>query len=255
MITGREIWNRNKSRLIKLGIVFAAFLLFVIFMDKVVMPFYVHLGQEIEMPDIVEKSIGEAQSELEKQDFTVIITDSIYDSNYPIGTVVEQMPFPFSTVKKGRNVYLKVSIGEKPIIMPNLFYISPRDAELTLKSYGLKLGSKYLSFSDISPKGVVIAQSYPQGQKIKKGSKINITVSLGPRPKQKTIPDLIGESLEAAKSQLRILGVAIDKIEYKENDNVLPETVLKQNLTPGIPVKEETKIELLVSKIKQIENE
>ena len=229
------------------------FFVVVLVMDKFVMPTYVRLGQEVELPDVVEMSAENAKKTLESHGFHGVITDSIFDAHYEVGMVVEQMPPAFSTVKKGRHVYLTVSIGEKPIIMPNLFYISPRDAELTLQSYNLKMGAKHYEYDDSSPEGVVIAQSYPQGQKVKRDTRINITISLGPFPERRTVPQLVGKSLEEAKSQLKMLGMNKIKITLEERANILPKTVLKQSIEPGTPVDEEKEIELIFSKIEKSE--
>ena len=229
------------------------FILFVITMDKFVMPAYVRLGQEVELPDVVDMSAENAEKTLENKGFHGVITDSVYDTHYDVGMIVEQMPPAFSTVKEGRHVYLTVSIGEKPIIMPNLFYISPRDAELTLQSYNLELGAKHYEYENSSPEGVVIAQSYPQGQKVKRGTKINITISLGPFPERRTIPQLVGKSLDEARSQLKILGMDKIKIIYEEKANILPKTILKQSIKPGTPVDEEKELELTVSEIEKSE--
>ena len=231
------------------------FVIFVLAMDIFVMPAYVRLGHEIELPDVVEMSAENAKKTLENHGFHGVITDSVFDANYDMGMVVEQMPPAFSTVKKGRHVYLTVSIGEKPIIMPNLFYISPRDAELTLQSYNLKMGTKHYEYDNSSPEGVVIAQSFPQGQKVKHDTRINITISLGPFPERRTIPQLVGKSLGEAKSQLKILGMEKIKITFEVQANILPKTVLKQSIKPGTPVDEEKEIELTVSKIVTPEEE
>ena len=228
-------------------------IIFVLVMDNFVMPAYVRLGKEVELPDVVEMSAENAKKTLENKGFHGVITDSVYDTHYDVGMVIEQMPPAFSTVKKGRHVYLTVSIGEKPIIMPNLFYISPRDAELTLQSYNLELGAKHYEYDDSSPEGVVIAQSYPQGQKVKRGTRISITISLGPFPERRTVPQLVGKSLEEAQSQLKILGMDKIKITYEEKANILPKTVLKQSIKPGTPVDEEKEIELTVSEIEKSE--
>jgi len=228
-------------------------IIFVLVMDNFVMPAYVRLGKEVELPDVVEMSAENAKKTLENKGFHGVITDSVYDTHYDVGMVIEQMPPAFSTVKKGRHVYLTVSIGEKPIIMPNLFYISPRDAELTLQSYNLELGAKHYEYDDSSPEGVVIAQSYPQGQKVKRGTRISITISLGPFPERRTVPQLVGKSLEEAQSQLKILGMDKIKITYEEKANILPKTVLKQSIKPGTSVDEEKEIELTVSEIEKSE--
>ena len=156
-------------------------ILFTLLMDKLIMPMVVDLGNERELPDIIEMSLDQAKNILEKEDFNVIVKDSLYDANYPLGTVIEQNPYPYATVKEGRRVYLTISIGEKPIIMPKLIGLSPRDATLTIKSYNLKMGSKSYTPSDIYLEGTVIGQSYPQGKPIKPPNRINIKISLGKR--------------------------------------------------------------------------
>lgn len=241
----------KKSKLFITAVVFLSIILFILIMDNIVMPWYVDLGDEIEMPDIVEKNLNSARDSLEKNGFNVIISDSVYDANYPMGTVVEQMPVPYSTVKRGRNVYLTVSNGEKPIIMPNLFGMSPRDAELKLKSLGLKLANTLQVYNDLYPEGAVIAQNQPKGEPIDKNARITITVSLGEMPANKKIPNLIGKSLSAAKQQLSQLDVSVNEITYEANSSFLPNTVLKQSLKEGSPVGENGEIDLVVSKLEE----
>ncbi len=254
MSNEKSFWKKILSgRLMKVLVILVIFFGIVVLMDRVVMPYYVHLGDEMQMPEVVEMNVNEAKDFLEKQGFDVIIADSVYDAYLAKGTVVEQNPLSYSTVKKGRNVYLTVSIGEKPIIMPNLFNKSPRQAELLLQQHGLELESKFYDYSDISPEGVVIAQSYPQGQKIKKDAKVSITISLGAMPQRQVIPDLVGQSLGAAKKQLQVLGINTINIDYEEKENMLPETVLSQSLPAGQQIGHQDSISLKVSKIKQFD--
>jgi beta-lactam-binding protein with PASTA domain len=225
-------------------------LIFAVLMDKVVMPWYVNLGDERELPDVIEMPMEQAFNELTKYGFNVIIQDSLYDANHPLGIVIEQNPYPFATVKEGRRVYLTISIGEKPIIMPKLIGLSPRDAELSIKSYNLEMGYKSYVPSDIYLEGTVIGQSYPQGQKIKPRTKINITISLGKLKEEVAIPSLIGKSLHEAKQKLKILKIRIGEITYEERENILPETVLEQSLPEGHKPEEKDVIDLIVSKEK-----
>ncbi len=219
------------------------------------MPTYVRLGDSMPLPDVVELPLEDAKNVLENKGFDVIIADSVYDSHYAKGLVVEQMPFAYSEVKKGRNVYLTVSIGEKPIVMPNLFSKSPREAELILKNNGLELGSKYYEYSDLALEGVVINQSFPPGQTVKQGKEIDITISLGQMSQKQEFPNLVGQSLGVAKKKLEALGISNVEIEYREKENMLPETVLKQNIPAGAPLEIEKPVRLTVSKVGQIEGE
>ena len=225
-------------------------ILLTVLMDKIVMPLVVDHGNERELPDVIEMTLDQARNVLEKEGFNVIIKDSLYDANHDLGTVIEQSPYPFATVKDGRRVYLTISIGDKPIIMPKLIGLSPRDAELTIRSYNLQMGSKSYMPSDIYLEGTVIGQSYPQGQQIKPKTKINITISLGKLKDEKTVPTLIGKSLYEAKEILKMNGIKINEISYEERDKILPETILKQSLEPGDQVEPGTTIDLVVSKEK-----
>jgi len=224
--------------------------LFTVIMDKLVMPLMVDLGNERELPDVIEMTLDQATNVLEKEGFNVIINDSLYDATHPLGTVIEQNPYPYATVKEGRRIYLTISIGDKPIIMPKLIGSSPRDAELTIKSYNLKMGSKSYMPSDIYLEGTVIGQSYPQGQQIKPNTRINITISLGKLKEEKTVPSIVGKSLYEAKQSLRMNKLKIGEITYEERDKILPETVLKQSLEPGTKVEPGDLIDLVVSKEK-----
>jgi len=231
-------------------IILIILILFILVMDKFIMPIVVDLGNERELPDVIEMSLEQAKSILEKEGFNVIVKDSLFDANNPLGTVIEQNPYPFAIVKEGRRVYLTISIGDKPIIMPKLIGLSPRDAELTIKSYNLKMGSKSYMPSDIYLEGTVIGQSYPQGQQIKPKTRINITISLGKLKEEITIPSLIGKSLYEAKENLKINGIKIGEITYEERDKILPETVLQQSLEAGKKVESGNLIDLVVSKEK-----
>jgi len=244
-----EMDKIKESKIFKVVMVFVGLITFVFVMDMIVMPWFVDLGNELKMPDTIEKNVNEAKNLLKKQGFNPVVSDSVFDANFEAGMVVEQLPLAYSTVKAGRNVYLTVSNGEKPITMPNLSGVSPREAELKLLSLNLKLKTILYSYSDFYPEGVVISQSFPQGQEIRKNTRIIITVSNGEMPQNKTIPSLIGKSYSAAKQQLRQLGVSVAQPEYEENSSYLPDTVLKQSLKVGSAITEETVLVLTVSKL------
>jgi serine/threonine-protein kinase len=240
----------RRSWLFKLIIIFLIVLVIIVVLDNFIMPFYVNLGDEIEMPDVIEMSVDEAKTILTENGFQVFIKDSLYDADHPVGIVIEQNPYPYAMVKEGRRIYLTISIGEKPIIMPKLFGVSPREAELILDTYGLKLYSKSYRPSDMYYEGTVMEQSYPPGQPIKSGTNISITISLGQLKQDMRIPDLAGKSLHEARERLKVLKIKIGEINFEERENILPETVLDQSLKPGTIFNTQDVIDLTVSKEK-----
>ena len=242
-------WYRD-SWLYKVSLLVLILLVLAVLLDSLFLPLYVKLGDETELPDVIEMHLDEARDLLNKQGFEVFVRDSMYDAKHAEGYVIEQNPYPYATVKEGRRVYLTISIGEKPIIMPNLFGVSPREAILILDSYGLKLRSRNFVYSDIYHEGTVIGQSYPQGQEIKAGAGIDITISLGKLREDTIVPDLIGKSLYEARQRLKLLGLNIGEIKYEERSNILPETVVNQSIAGGQPFSQDETIDLVVSKEK-----
>jgi beta-lactam-binding protein with PASTA domain len=248
----KSIYQRfRQSKFFKPVLYCLGFIFLVLVFDQLIMPLYVKLGREVEMPDVLELSVQDAQAKLTENGFRVMISDSLYDSKHPGGTIIEQKPYPYAMVKKGRRVYLTVSIGERPVIMPNLFGVSPREAELILESRDLKLNGKGYVFSDIYHEGTVMGQSFPQGQPIKAGSRIDITISLGRMNQERLVPNVQGKSLYEAREILRALGLKIGQIEYEVRQDILPETVIGQSLPEGTVFATEASINLTISKEKR----
>jgi eukaryotic-like serine/threonine-protein kinase len=243
-----NLYKRFRDSIIFKPVVYGLLVLAgIVLVDQLIMPLYVKLGREIEMPDVLELSLPEAQTRLAEYGFRIVVSDSLYDSKHPQGTVIEQNPYPFAMVKKDRRVYLTVSIGEKPIVMPNLFGVSPREAELILQAHNLKLNGKSYVFSDIYHEGTVMGQSYPQGQAIRSGAAIDITISLGKLNQEKMVPNLNGKSLSETREILKAMGLKIGRIEYEKRQEILPETVLKQSRPEGSIFNQGDSIDLTVS--------
>ena len=94
------------------------------------------------------------------------------------------------------------------------------------------------------PAGTIIAQSYPEGRKIKKTQTITITVSEG--PELVTIPDITNFDINTAKQALRAKGIEAELI-YQTDATIASGFVITTNppATKQIPVGE--KIDVYVS--------
>ncbi len=240
---------------LKIGISTAALIVLVLFMDMLVMPWYTRHGDEYELPDITEKSVQEAEQILEENGFIPIVQDSAYDSFLPPGTVLRQNPSPFSIVKKGRRVYLTISSGEKPVVMPNLITETLANANFKLQQEGLAVGDTVWRFADsveyngqkyVANRGVVIGQSVPAGDIVTRTQKIVLTVSQGP---DSVLPNLVNEGVNRAVKKLKDIGIdpAEIEIEYEYNPDFVPNTVLAQSVPPGTDIRDVMHIVLTVS--------
>ena len=216
------------------------------FIDRIVMPYYVQLGKEEELPNVLEMHIDSARDLLVARGFQVILKDSLFDAKHPVGTVIEQNPYPNATVKKGRRVYLSVSIGDEPVIIPDLFGKSYRNAKLILKSYDLDCYPIYHTSSKY-PADVVFAQFPAKGEKTRHGTRVTVTVSIGKMKAGTTMPNFIEKSLYEVKEKARELGIHIGDIRYEKRENILPETVLSQSIPPGSRLEPNITLNLVVS--------
>jgi len=211
------------------------------------MPLYTKHGKEYELPDVTEQPVDEAIDLLENEGFNPIVVDSVFDTNYPPGAVIRQNPLPYTIVKKGRRIYMVVSIGKRPLYMPALIGLTPKDAGFRLKEHSLNLNNTIYEFSEFYPEGVVINQSVPAGEQVERNRNINITVSLGPPPSSQEIPNLVGRSMNHAIKELESIGLKKPKINYQYRPNLVPKTVLAQSVPPGTAVKNVKSMTLNVS--------
>jgi serine/threonine-protein kinase len=199
--------------------------------NGIVMPVYTRHNVEVEVPEVVEMNVTEADSVLRIHGFHLVVEREQYDWNYPEGTVINQNPAAFSITKPGRRVYVTTSIGEKLIMMPNLVGKSSRDAIFAGQAAGLALGDESFGYeySNYYPENVVMAQSIPPGTKLKKDTPVHVTVSLGTLPNEFRIPDVVGQTLERARKVILTSGLELGEIKYQVKPDLLPNTVISQD--------------------------
>jgi len=241
----QRLWARRFVR--KMTMLFVAFTAFGVLMDRVIMPAYTKHGQAVPVPDVTKIRYEDARDILESQGFQIIKMEERYDSRYPHGYVIEQNPQGGAQVKEGRRIYVILSKGPRRFPMPKLKDRSERDARLMLTRYGLAIGEKTYEYSTQYPEGVVIRQSIAPGVEVPMGTRVDITISLGPVPDQFTVPALEGRTLDDARELIAKAGLTLGRIRYEVVPQLLPETVIRQSIKPGTQVNKGEPIDLVVS--------
>lgn len=92
--------------------------------------------------------------------------------------------------------------------MPNFVGMTEEKANLEAQKLGLVVGASSSEYSD-KPAGTVIRQSISATTEAKTGDNIYFTISLGPNNTMVDVPDVIGKSLNAAKSELEAAGFTV----------------------------------------------
>ena len=153
-----------------------------------VLKIYTRHGQYYIVPDYTGQKIDDVITGKEASIFNFVVIDSVFDPNSAKGTVIRQDPYPDSKVKENRKIYLTIvsSIPEKTS-MPDLKFLTLRQAINTLESCGLKTGKIfYIPTFDAD---AVQQQSYKgkiilAGTHLDKGSAIDLTVGIGSKDRQ-----------------------------------------------------------------------
>jgi serine/threonine-protein kinase len=236
--------NKIIQFLIAFGIVsFAIILIF----DWFIMPSYVRQDKTLIVTDITGKNLNRALIELETEGYKGVVYDTVYTADVNPQTVVDQYPVAGAKVKPGRTIRLKISRSEKLIIVPNLVGQSRRSVEISLQQIGLRIDTVYTEFNPDYPKGTVAWQFPKSGDHIKKGMGLQITVSQGLPPDFFQVPQLFGMSMQNAKDLLTKARLKVGKISYKQNEDLVPYTVLDQSIAPGTVLDQTIQVDLVVS--------
>jgi serine/threonine protein kinase len=165
----------------------------------------------------------------------------------PQGHVFKQDPEPSMKVKADRMITLYVSKGQQSITMPNLAQLdldqakkSLQDAKLTDADYQI-----IENYNDTVEKGEVYKQVPDPGTTIVPGKTVvKIYVSKG--PEMVTVPNVVGQNVNTASSQLVQAGLNIGDINREPSD--LPiDSVVRTSPNPGTQVKKGEKIQLVIS--------
>lgn len=221
---------------------------------------YTQHGIEVEVPAITGMQIIEAEEALEAQNLKLVIVDSTFSNNVPLGTVVEQTPSAGSHAKKDRSVYVMINSSfRRKVELPDLHDISYRQAQSTLRALGLQVGATLYEPSEY--KDIVLEVRYDgqplePGDKLEEGSKVTMVVGRGKGTAYVAVPSLQGKTLAQARSLLiDRYHLTVGLIQYDEATGGEAEgliggeelIVYQQNPTPGTQVLEGTGIDIKLS--------
>ncbi len=253
----KDVLARIFTRQLLLVTIMAAaiFMLLVLFMDQVAMPLYTKHGEALPVPNILAKRFETAREILEQQGLEAVKAGEKHDPNLPFGFVLEQNPRPDRLVKKGRRVYLTISVGEREVQVPQLVGLSENNAKETLKSFGFRVGEIEYEYDPNEPPEVVIYQSIPGDALANSGTAVDMTVSLGKPTENVTVPSVFGKPLQLARKELKKSGLIIGEITYRVDPTLLPNTILSQSPEAGEVVPFGQMIDLLATVINEADLE
>lgn len=136
-------------------------------------------GKIVILPDLSGLTLRQARIRLE--DMGLAMGDILFQEaeELPENQVIRSLPGPGSKLALGKPVTLFISqkISSESVLVPNLVGKSMQEGLTILKEMYLELESvKFIVDKEILP-GTIIAQSLEPGQRVDKGSQIDLVVS------------------------------------------------------------------------------
>ncbi len=215
--------------------------------DLFIMPIYVRHGEGSYMVNVKDKPIDYAIDILASEGHKGLISDTLFSSSFKPGTVIDQYPSPNMRVKEGRTVRLTIAHAERMVLVPDLIGRSERSAEIDVRQTGLEIDTVYKEYNSDVPFGNVTWQYPKGGDFLNKGMGIHLKISLGVPPNFFQAPNVFGLSKKKAINELEKAGFSLGKVYYRQNEDLIPYTVLDQSVKPGTVLEKPTVIDLTIS--------
>lgn len=145
---------------------------------------------EVSVPDVTGMSLEEAEQLVEPLGLDLVAADEEYSDEVPAGAIARMItPYAGKKVRRGRQVRVSVSRGERKLPVPYLVDLDLDGAKEKLKAADLPLGKVVKEHNSMTPKGIVLRQQPEGGSRVPEGSTVSLVVSEGPEELPKLDPD------------------------------------------------------------------
>lgn len=200
---------------------------------------------DVKVPNLVGLDYETIKNSEEYKGLAIVVEESGYNEQYPVGQIYEQSPSQGRTVKTGAVVNVKVSMGTELAIMPEVLGKEAAVAQTELTDAGFTV-QRVDVYNDLVPSGLVCGTNPGSGSQVPAGIAVKMEVSMGPETKTAVVPDLGGESLESARAKLEAAGLSVGNITYRSNE-ADTDTVIGQSPSRSSEVSEGSYVDLTLS--------
>jgi serine/threonine-protein kinase len=190
---------------------------------------FVSLGpKQVLVPEVPDADLAEAQALLTASELEPGVVTSFFSTVAAGKVIAFSLPSGTET-NQGTVVDIQISLGELPDVRNN----GAEQAKQELQALGVVV-TESLVFSDEVSKGLVVAM-VPESDPLKEGGSVRLDVSKG--PEFATLPNMVGETVAAAKRALEALGLAVtvDTDQLTSSYGVVK--VARQSPDPGQKVR------------------
>lgn len=148
-------------------------------LTKTFLIFYTQHGDEVVVPDLIQKDYKNAKHDLYKKGLYIEKIGERNSQEILKGSIIKQEPLANSVVKEGYTIEVITSKGPELIPVPTLDNLSLDEAKIRLINSGLEIGKVSYSLSNKIPRGQVLYSRPRNGIKTPKLSQVDLIISLG----------------------------------------------------------------------------
>ncbi|GHA84551.1 Stk1 family PASTA domain-containing Ser/Thr kinase [Streptomyces chryseus] len=206
---------------------------------------YINSGQFTRVPSLLGQTEKEATKRLSAAGLDVKKVQRAYSETYDRGTVMNSDPASRARIRDNGSVTLVVSRGPRTVKVPDVEGLPLAKAKAELKKAALAPGIVTRAFDDDVPQGSVVRTDPRAGTERHPDSAIAVVVSKGTRIK---VPDVTGESVEDATSELEDAGFAVKVASARITSPHEAGAVAKQSAAGGSELAKGDTVTLTVSK-------
>lgn len=152
-------------------------------------------------PNLDGLNVATATAEIIKSGFVLGDVKSVFNEA-PLGEVFDYLGADGTQIPENSRINLWVSLGAIPVVAG----LGQEAAVIAIEAVGLKINEINEEYSDSIPAGQVI-NLVPLTEPVGENGSVNLLVSKGPNIV--TVPDMIGQTILAAKSTLESLGLKV----------------------------------------------
>lgn len=163
---------------------------------------YTRHGQSNPVPDFYGLTPEEAMVRANQHKLKIKVTDSIFFDDALPGVIVDQLPKAGHGVKENRTISVTLNSTQPEMVtLPKLTDISFRQAQALIENSGLSPGNisyQPSEYNDLVLEAKVGTEQLKPGEKVTKGTKIDLTVGRTYGGKVVSLPELTGLTIEEA---------------------------------------------------------
>jgi beta-lactam-binding protein with PASTA domain len=236
------------SRFIQVGLFIGIFIIAAGVGTYFAVHLLIHGENSVIVPDLEGKEVVYALEILSDLGLNTKIKGARYSPAVPKNHVIAQAPDPGTEIKRGRDVRLVISKGPYAVVVPNLIGMDLPMAGIALDENDLRQGSLSYTYHGKRPKDEILAQFPSPSATALRESKLNLLVSLGPRPQLLRMLDLEGQGFEQAFDAVEKCHLTVGSITQADAPDKPDNTVLDQSPLGGYPVLAGSSIDLTINR-------